>query len=129
MTKNSEPNEFLAHIEELIPTLVDKGKGKIALTLESQPMRSGKRQILVKTPNLDYSHSIFCSSSLRNYLTKLPNSKERKAVEILRKSLLDIVNEEGFGSVLLNFKRGKKSEQTIILCETTISRRHVISSV
>lgn len=128
MTKNSEPNKFFTQIEELMPTLVDKGAGKIALKLESQPIRAGRRQVRVYAPNLVPSLNFFSSVNLRNYLTQSPTSTERKALRILKKSLLDILESGGFGEVRLIFEKNKKKE-TIVFCELTISQKHVILSV
>lgn len=126
---NSDQNKFFAPIRELMLEFVEKGEGKVAVDIMSYPIGNGRSELKVSGPNLFHRLNSIPSENLRDYLSKLQHpSKNSEAFEIFQKSLLDVLDESGFGQVKLNFEKNKRQE-TIVFCEVTISHKHVLQSV
>ncbi|MDJ0706703.1 MAG: hypothetical protein QNJ46_25820 [Leptolyngbyaceae cyanobacterium MO_188.B28] len=136
--KNRDPvNQFFELAKETLHSYQSFQEGKLIVDCKRLSNRESKPEFKVFLPGSPYSSFYFTPKELERYgayrqLQSIvspmeePLYKVEEPLQYLEQSIFEIFRTTGYGSVVLEFKRSKKT-QTTFICAVTISHQGRIS--
>ena len=132
--KNPNPvDKLFEHAEKALHTYQVCREGKLIVDCKRLPNDGNEPGFKVFLTGSPYSAFCFTPAELEHYMSdrqpqtlfsqiEKPIYKVEEPLHYLEKSVIEILRKTGYGSVVLEFKRGKK-QQTTFLCSVTVSYR------
>ncbi|MCG8363604.1 MAG: hypothetical protein MJA27_09785 [Pseudanabaenales cyanobacterium] len=130
--KNPNPvDKLFEHAEKALQTYQTDREGKLIVDCKRLPNDGRAPGFKVFLPGSPYSSFCFTPKELEHYMSyrqsqtfisqvEKPLYRVEEPLHYLEQSVIEILRKTGYGSVVLEFKQGKK-QQTTFLCSVTVS--------
>ena len=117
--------QFFNTIYQLLIEFSEKGEGRFAMEIKSQPTGKKSSELSITAINLNYQlRSIPCNNVIE-FLSKSHDSASKSnAYEYFKRSVLHILEKSGFGEVKLRFE--SRRDYTIVFRQITVSDKIVL---